>query len=81
MTHPIRPSGFFLHRLRAHLQCGGLVAYPTEGSYGLGCLPQQAMGLRRVIAVKKRPQYKGLIVIGAHWDQLAPLLQPQLAHE
>lgn len=74
MTHITRPSGAFLYELRAHLRRGGLVAYPTEGSYGLGCLPRHAVGLRRVLSAKKRPQHKGLIVIGAHWHQLAGLL-------
>lgn len=61
-------------RLRAHLRCGGVMAYPTESSYGLGCLPTHPRGLRRLMALKKRPQHKGLIVIGADLAQLRPLL-------
>lgn len=76
MSHPSRPSGQFLHRLRAHLRRGGLVAYPTESSYGLGCLPDHIRAVRRVIALKKRPQHKGLIVIGADFSQLQSLLMP-----
>ena len=76
MRHPVRPAGRFLHRLRAHLRQGGLIAYPTESSYGLGCLPDYAPALRKVIALKKRPQHKGLIVIAADFSQLQPLLAP-----
>lgn len=65
-----------VYRLRAHLRRGGVVAYPTESSYGLGCLPRHVRGLRRVVALKQRPQHKGLIGIGADLAQLQPLLQP-----
>ncbi len=61
-------------RLRAHLRGGGLVAYPTESCYGLGCVPGHPHGLRRLIRLKKRPQHKGMIVIGASLAQLQPLL-------
>lgn len=62
-------------RLQHHLQRGGLVAYPTESCYGIGCLPAHQPALRRLIRLKKRPQHKGMIVIGAHKDQLRPLLK------
>ena len=61
--------------LRAHLRGGGLVAYPTESSYGLGCLPTHRRALRRLMQLKKRPQHKGLIAIGNDLKQLEPLLQ------
>ena len=61
--------------LCAHLRGGGLVAYPTESSYGLGCLPTHRRALRRLMQLKKRPQHKGLIVIGNDLKQLEPLLQ------
>ncbi|MBP8875560.1 MAG: Sua5/YciO/YrdC/YwlC family protein, partial [Neisseria sp.] len=70
------PAHFALYRLRAHLRRGGIVAYPTESSYGLGCLPTHPRALQKVIRLKKRPQGKGLISIGADWPQLAPLLRP-----
>lgn len=61
-------------RLRAHLRRGGLAAYPTESGYGLGCLPQHRPALQRLIRLKKRPQHKGLIVVGNNLRQLQPLL-------
>ena len=64
------------HRLRRHLQAGGLVAYPTESSYGLGCLPKHAKALNRLMRLKKRPQHKGLIVVGSGLPQLQSLLSP-----
>lgn len=81
MAHITRPAGAYLHHIRQHLQRGGLIAYPTEGSYGLGCLPRHAVGLRRLIHLKKRSQNKGLIVIGANSKQLWPLLGSLMAQD
>lgn len=64
------------HRLRAHLKRGGIIAYPTEFCYGLGCHPRHAQALSRLLHLKKRPQHKGFIVIGDELTRLQPLLQP-----
>ena len=71
MRHPARPSGRFLYRLRSHLHRGGLIAYPAEGSYGIGCLPDCVPAVRKVIALKKRPQHKGLQTLAVRVPDLA----------
>lgn len=63
-------------RLKNHLKRGGLIAYPTESCYGLGCLPTHTKALKKLIRLKRRPQHKGMIVIGDKLDRLRPLLQP-----
>lgn len=62
------------HRLRSYLQRGGIIAYPTEHCYGLGCHPKHAKALAKLLHLKQRPQHKGLIVIGDNIKQLQPLL-------
>ncbi|OHZ60312.1 tRNA threonylcarbamoyladenosine biosynthesis protein RimN [Neisseria gonorrhoeae] len=62
-------------KLSVYLKKGGLVAYPTESCYGLGCLPTLAKALGKLVHLKKRPQHKGMIVIGNQLEQLQPLLQ------
>ena len=62
--------------LRRHIRRGGLIAYPTESCYGLGCLPTHTKALKKLIRLKRRPQHKGMIVIGDKLDRLLPLLQP-----
>lgn len=52
---------------------GGVIAYPTEAVYGLGCLPTDEAALERVIAIKHRDARKGLIVVAADASQLEPL--------
>lgn len=65
-----------IQKLRAHLQRGGVIAYPTESCYGLGCLPNNIKGLKTILRLKKRPQHKGLITIANNIKQLQPLLEP-----
>jgi len=55
---------------------GGIVAYPTEAVYGLGCDPLDPDAVMRLLALKRRPAEKGLILIAASLDQLQPYLAP-----
>ena len=66
-----------LRRAVRVLHAGGVVAYPTEAVYGLGCDPLNGDAVMRLLAVKGRAPDKGLIVIAAGVDQLSPLLLPQ----
>lgn len=50
---------------------GGVIAYPTEAVYGLGCNPLDFTALERVIEIKQRDAGKGLIVVAANAEQLA----------
>jgi L-threonylcarbamoyladenylate synthase len=51
---------------------GGVVAYPTEAVYGLGCLPRHRDAVRRLLALKRRSWRKGLLLIAADLDQIEP---------
>lgn len=65
--------------LRAAVRClksGGLIAYPTEAVYGLGCDPRNPVALRRLLALKQRSPNKGLILIAANLAQLRPYIRP-----
>jgi L-threonylcarbamoyladenylate synthase len=54
-----------------HIVAGGVVAYPTEAVYGIGCLPLCETALDRIIALKRRDAAKGLILVAADIEQLA----------
>jgi L-threonylcarbamoyladenylate synthase len=60
--------------LRAYLASGGVIAYPTESCYGLGCDPLNARAVAAILAIKGRPRAKGLILVGSAPDQFAPYL-------
>lgn len=51
---------------------GGLVAYPTESCYGLGCDPRNYNAVRRLLKIKGRPPSQGLILIAADPGQILP---------
>lgn len=54
---------------------GGVVAYPTEAVYGLGCLPSCREAVARILAIKRRSWRKGFILIAADLEQIEPLVQ------
>jgi L-threonylcarbamoyladenylate synthase len=56
------------------LQQGGVIAYPTEAVWGLGCDPFNERAVHRLLAIKQRPMEKGLILIAGDLDQLRPYL-------
>ena len=62
---------------------GGLVAYPTEAVYGIGCDPLSFPAVQRLLQLKGRQAGKGLILIASDLSQLRPYLtlppEPQLA--
>ncbi len=62
--------------LAAHLRRGGLIAYPTESCFGLGCDPDNRRAVQRILKLKQRPQRKGLILITSDYHQVARYLQP-----
>lgn len=52
------------------LHAGGVIAYPTEAVYGLGCDPDNENAVLALLAIKQRPVEKGLILIAANYSQL-----------
>lgn len=71
----------FSRAIAAHLRRGGLIAYPTESCYGLGCDPDNRAAVQHLLKLKQRPQRKGLILIAANYRQVARYLQPLTADE
>lgn len=67
---------FRLRRAARVLHRGGVVAYPTEAVFGLGCNPLDRGAVLRILAIKRRPMHKGLILIASRFAQLAPFVQP-----
>lgn len=58
----------------AVLRRGGIVAYPTEAVWGLGCDPRNEAAVFRLLALKQRAVDKGLILIAASLLQLDGLI-------
>lgn len=62
--------------LRRFLAAGGVIAYPTESCYGLGCDPRNARAVARILRLKGRPKAKGLILVAGDFTQLRGFLAP-----
>lgn len=58
------------------LKAGGVVAYPTESVYGLGCDAYNLQTIERLLSIKQRSYKKGLIVLVSDIRQAVPLLSP-----
>lgn len=55
---------------RTALANHGVIGYPTEAVYGLGCAPYDEVAVRKLLAMKQRSADKGLILIAADYSQL-----------
>ncbi|MBA2779367.1 L-threonylcarbamoyladenylate synthase [Billgrantia kenyensis] len=59
----------------AALRAGGVIAYPTEGVWGLGCDPDNDEAVAHLLRLKQRDPAKGLILVAASIGQFAPWLE------
>ncbi len=55
---------------------GGVIAYPTETVWGLGCLPWHENAVQRVINIKRRSPQKGLILLASRLEHISPWVIP-----
>jgi L-threonylcarbamoyladenylate synthase len=58
------------------LNQGGVIAYPTEAVFGLGCDPWDEDAVMELLHIKQRPWDKGVILIAASFNQLQDFIQP-----
>ena len=56
------------------VEAGGVIAYPTEAVWGLGCNPWDGEAVMRLLALKDRPVEKGLILVADDIEQFDFLL-------
>lgn len=68
-----------ISRLHLDLAChalagGGVIAYPTEGVWGLGCEPLNSHACARILTLKRRAAAKGFILIASEFAQVEPFL-------
>ncbi|TPG11418.1 tRNA threonylcarbamoyladenosine biosynthesis protein RimN [Rhodanobacter glycinis] len=54
----------------ALMHAGGVLAYPTEAVFGLGCDPHDHAAFERLFALKQRPPAQGVLLIAAEFAQV-----------
>ena len=64
------PDSSSIDEAVAALRRGGVIAYPTEGVWGLGCDPFDEAAVLRLLALKRRTVDKGLILVASSTAQL-----------
>ena len=67
-----RPWRFRVLKTTTAIRRGGVVLYPTEGVWGVGCDPRNPKALERLLKLKRRPASKGLILLAHAQSPLAP---------
>lgn len=67
-------SRFGLHYAAQICRAGGIIAYPTESVYGLGCDPLDEDAVYRILELKQRPVEKGLILLADSLQKILPYI-------
>ena len=67
-------AGWRRNLVSAYLAGDGVIAYPTEGVWGLGCLPASVQAVARILALKERSWEKGLLLVAADISQFEDYL-------
>lgn len=69
-------NNWHLQQAVRQVRDGGVIAYPTEAVWGLGCDPSDANAVQQILSLKSRPKHKGLVIVAADIDQLDTWLKP-----
>jgi L-threonylcarbamoyladenylate synthase len=63
--NPKYPQEKVLQKAVRVLKKGGVIIYPTDSSYGLGCDPQNTKAVNRVYKIKKRRTSRPFLMVAA----------------
>lgn len=67
-------SDFSIRHAAHIIKLGGVIAYPTDTIYGLGCDPYNAEAVARINLIKQRPLNKYFILLAGDIEQVRPLI-------
>lgn len=73
---PDSTENFHLQQAIINLKAGGVIAYPTEGVWGLGCLWTNETAIEEILRLKQRPLEKGMIVLCSQLSDIKQFLLP-----
>ena len=65
-----------IHLAVKRLKAGGIIAYPTESVYGLGCDASNLKAVSQLLSFKKRSYKKGLILLVSDINQAEKFINP-----
>jgi len=67
-------SDFSIRHAAHVIRSGGIIAYPTDTIYGLGCDPYDAATVDELNRLKRRPLNKQFILLAGDIEQIKPLV-------
>jgi L-threonylcarbamoyladenylate synthase len=69
------------HDAIASLKSGGVILYPSDTIWGLGCDVRNDQSIEKLLSIKQRPVEKGLIVLISKIEQLSEYVEevPEIA--
>jgi len=69
--HPEHPQARLISRVVACLRDGGIIAYPTDTTYGIGCSIFNKKGIEKIYQMKKREHKKPFSFICPNLSEVA----------
>ncbi len=52
------------------IQNGGVILYPTDTIWGIGCDARNEKAVQRIFQIKKRQEAKTMLLLASNWEQL-----------
>lgn len=71
----LKPDWWHIQQSVRAIRQGGVIAYPTEAVWGLGCDPFDERAVLDLLEIKRRPMHKGLVLIAGNLSQIDFLLE------
>ena len=73
--HPVNPQPRLVTRVIGILRSGGLIAYPTDSCYALGCALDNADGLDRIRRLRSLDSRHHFTLVCSDFSQVGHLVQ------
>ena len=70
-----------IHKALTVLRAGGVILYPTDTVWGIGCDATSSEAVRRIFEIKRRPESKALISLVGSRDMLEQTLGRPVAKD
>lgn len=62
-------------KIKSILKNDGIIAFPTDTVWGIGCLPENQKAVEKIYAIKSRDKGKPLILLGKNTESLLPYVE------
>ena len=72
--HPVNPQARLITKAADIIRAGGVIAYPTDSGYALGCKLGNKAGLERIQTIRKLPKTHNFTLICHDFKQLGKLV-------